>query len=239
MLMLQSRYDINKVLNEKGLIENRLTIQTLQNSRKNFFLLGSLTIILLMGILMMMLIKKRRTEIRLSKALQQQQKVISEQEEIILKEKEEHLKSELEHKNRELITRAMTLTQNQEDKLKLIKDLKEIQHSIKDSESELYKLLDSLIRRQNNNLTNNMWEDFKVYFENVYTDFYDNLQKAYPDLTSNELKLCALLKLNFNTKEIATLTCREVRSIESARNRLRKHLKLPSEINLVQHLNKF
>jgi tetratricopeptide (TPR) repeat protein len=239
MLMLQSRYDISKVLNEKSLVENRLTIQTLMNSRKNFLLIGSLTIILLMGILMIMLIKKRQTEIRLSRELQQKQKVISEQEEIIRKEKEDHLKFELEHKNRELITRAMTLTQNQEDKLRLIDDLKEMQNKIDDYDSELYKLHDSLIRRLNNNLTANTWEDFKVYFENVYSDFYDNLLKAYPDLTTNELKLCALLKLNFNTKEIASLTCREVRSIESARNRLRKHLKLPPDINLVQHLNKY
>ena len=74
--------------------------------------------------------------------------------------------------------------------------------------------------------------DFELYFKKLYTGFHETLQKKYPDLTSNEIRLCALLKLEMNTKEISSITFQSIRAIETARLRLRKKLGIPRDINL-------
>lgn len=235
----QSKFDLDQVINEKNQIENQLTIKMLENSRKNFLLIASFLLIVLFGWLTVILIKKYRFEKNVNETLEQQQGLIREQELIIQKEKEAQLHMELEHKNRELITRAVTLTKIQEEKILLINNLQDIYLKFCDSNTEIPTLIDKQIRYLKNNIEIDPWEDFRVYFENVYTEFYNNLSKSHPDLSQNERKLCALLKLNLNTKEIAAINSREVRSIESARNRLRKKLRLSPETNLTLYLSKF
>lgn len=236
---LQSKFDLDKVINEKNQIEDQLTIKMLESSRKNFLLIASLLLIVLLGWLTVTLIKKYRFEKNVNVTLEQQQGLIRAQELIIQKEKEAQLQMELEHKNRELITRAVALTKIQEEKILLTNNLQDIYLKLCDSDTETSALIDKQIRYLKNNIDTDPWEDFRVYFENVYTEFYDNLSKSHPDLSQNERKLCALLKLNLNTKEIAAINSREVRSIESARNRLRKKLGLSPETNLTMYLSKF
>lgn len=67
-------------------------------------------------------------------------------------------------------------------------------------------------------------KEFHLYFEQVHSDFYESLSLRCPDLTDKEERLCAFLYLGLSTKEIADITYREVRSVESSRNRLRKKL---------------
>lgn len=239
VLEIQSRFDLDKVLNEKKLIENRLTINMLENSRKNYLLDGAFIIILLLGVLSFTLIRRYKFEKQVNDQLKKQQGVIWEQKRMIQEEKETRLQMELEHKNRELVTRAMILTQENEDKIKLIKELKSIQEKLSTTGNENAPLMDEQIRNLRTNISSASWEDFRMYFENVYSGFYQNLQKICPDLTPNEKKLCALLKLNLSTKEIATISSREVRSIESSRMRLRKKLQLTLETNLVTFLSQF
>ncbi|MBQ9073757.1 MAG: hypothetical protein IJY30_04795, partial [Muribaculaceae bacterium] len=64
----------------------------------------------------------------------------------------------------------------------------------------------------------------------------DTLDLKYPALTSKEKRLCAFLCLDLSTKEIAAITFREVRSVESSRNRLRKKLDIPQEANLSEFI---
>ncbi|MDE7442293.1 MAG: hypothetical protein K2M69_09030 [Muribaculaceae bacterium] len=75
-------------------------------------------------------------------------------------------------------------------------------------------------------------EEFKHFFERVHPDFYKVLSERWPDLTQRDLRLCAFIYLGLNTKEIASLTYREVRSVESARNRLRKKLGIENSDDL-------
>ncbi|HAH57760.1 MAG TPA: hypothetical protein DCL86_06400 [Bacteroidales bacterium] len=237
VLQLQSKVDLDKVLSEKKLVENQLKIEMLESSRKTFLLFGSVLLLLSMGWLTFILIRKYRFEKEVNKTLERQQRVIREQELIIQKEKEAQLQMELEHKNRELITRAMTLTKIQEEKIKLIENLKEISGKLSITQNENATLIESQIRYLQNNIDKDVWSDFKMYFENVYSDFYVNLSAIHPNLSINERKLCALLTLNLSTKEIAAINAREVRSIESARNRLRKKMGLSPEINLSSYLS--
>lgn len=73
---------------------------------------------------------------------------------------------------------------------------------------------------------------FLPRFKEVYPEFYEKMTITYPELTSNELRFCALLKLNFSGKEIADFENVSLRTVETRKYRLRKKLQLPSEIDL-------
>lgn len=73
---------------------------------------------------------------------------------------------------------------------------------------------------------------FLSRFREVYPLFFTRLCNTYPDLTTGQLTFCALLKLNFSTKEIASCTNISVRSVETKKNRMRKQLSIPSDVDL-------
>ena len=73
-------------------------------------------------------------------------------------------------------------------------------------------------------LNQNIWNEFKLRFAEIHTDFYDKLVIKYPTLTVNDLRLCAFIKLKMSTKEIATVLNKPVNSIKVARKRLREKL---------------
>src|SRR6201985_4014653 len=80
------------------------------------------------------------------------------------------------------------------------------------------------------------WEQFAVHFDKVHSDFLQILKGAFPLLSSHELKLCAYLRMNLSSKEIAQLENISVRGAEISRYRLRKKLKISTETNLFDFL---
>ena len=81
------------------------------------------------------------------------------------------------------------------------------------------------------------WKEFEAHFTRVHSSFYSTLQERFPELTPNERKLCAFLRLNMSTKDISAITQQTVNSITVARSRLRKKLSIEGEeTNLVDFL---
>ncbi|MBN2263759.1 MAG: response regulator transcription factor [Prolixibacteraceae bacterium] len=103
----------------------------------------------------------------------------------------------------------------------------------------MYNELRDKIRKVRSSINNNAWEQFENYFRNVHPNFHENLLNEHPKINPEELKLCYLLRLNMNSKEIATLTNREVNSVDIARYRLRKKLKLDRDVKLHEYLAQF
>lgn len=89
----------------------------------------------------------------------------------------------------------------------------------------------SITLLQNYNRTE-VAEDFRVHFNDVHPDLLKALSDKYPVLTANDLRLCSYIYLGMSTKEIAALTFREIRSVESTRLRLRKKLGLSHDQTL-------
>lgn len=81
--------------------------------------------------------------------------------------------------------------------------------------------------------------EYSVLFQHSHQDFYNNLYQKHPDLTSNEKKLSAFIRLNMSSKEISSITFQSVKSIEIARSRLRKKLNLRRNMNLNAYLQGF
>ena len=76
------------------------------------------------------------------------------------------------------------------------------------------------------------WQQFEYHFDKVHGDFLSRIREQYKDLTPSEQKLCAFLRLNMNTKEVANLMGISLRGVEVARYRLRKKLGLDKWQNL-------
>ncbi len=80
--------------------------------------------------------------------------------------------------------------------------------------------------------TTNDWSAFEHYFEKVHKDFFKNIKSDYPDISINELNLCALIKLNLRSKDIAQIMGISPASVRKAQNRLSKKLQLSPSENL-------
>ena len=80
------------------------------------------------------------------------------------------------------------------------------------------------------------WKVFEENFNELHDDFFHDLLKKYPKLSTKDLKLCAYLKMNLSSKEIAPLMSISVRGVEIHRYRLRKKLQLDSNENLSKFL---
>jgi DNA-binding CsgD family transcriptional regulator len=82
----------------------------------------------------------------------------------------------------------------------------------------------------------NSWNDFDLYFESINKNFYTRLKQSYPDISTNDLKICALIKLNLSIKEMASILNISPDSVKTARYRLRKKLQLSTEDNLTSFI---
>jgi DNA-binding CsgD family transcriptional regulator len=117
----------------------------------------------------------------------------------------------------------------------------EIMHDQIPSEYQSCRLyINSCICWLKQNLNENAWDEFRLRFAEIHTDFYDNLIKHYPVLTENDMRLCALIKLKMSTKEIAAILHQQVNSIKVARKRLREKLQMnDASVSLMDHMALF
>ncbi len=157
-------------------------------------------------------------------------------EKSLLQKEKDQLERDLETKNKELNLKVTQLIEKNQAVTTVVKQLEKL---IKEKPSTFGEEIQSIINDLKNNDKEDFWSQFEVTFGQVNQSFYDNLFKAYSNLTNNEKKLSAFLKMNLSTKDISTITHQSIRSIEMARSRMRKKLNLPRSENLSKFLNQF
>ncbi len=146
----------------------------------------------------------------------------------------QNLEKELEVKNKELTTNVMYQIRKNELINDITHKLLTYSHGLNRSQQEL---ISGIIRDLERTQDESVWEEFEVRFHQVHNDFYEKLHAINPDLSLNERRLCAFLRLNMTTKEISSITGQSLRSIEVARTRLRKKLHLTNlDVNLTEFL---
>ncbi|MDX1719263.1 MAG: triple tyrosine motif-containing protein [Salegentibacter mishustinae] len=168
------------------------------------------------------LMERNRKKIEI-KQLESQQEIITLQN--------QKLESDMASKNRELAASTMNLIKKNE----FLNELKKRLTSAK-NEDDIQKVI-SVINK--NIAEKDNWKLFKEAFDNADKDFLQSVKEAHPNLTSNDLKLCAYLRLNLSSKEIAPLLNISVRSVEIKRYRLRKKMDLDHDQGLVEYILKF
>lgn len=156
----------------------------------------------------------------------------------IVKLRNEKLEAEIEYKNTELASTAMHLVQKGE----LLGNIKEEMSRIKKNANghaapDEFKRIMRILSEENK--MDKDWEQFAQHFDHVHSDFLSHIKLTYPHLSPHELKLCAYLRMNLSSKEIAQLESISVRGVEIGRYRLRKKLKISTETNLFDFLMSF
>lgn len=159
---------------------------------------------------------------------------LTEQE--LVRVQNEKLEAEVQHKNEELALATMHLVQKGE----MIATIQEALERMLEKEQQPATLRDELRRLlrmlQFDTRTDQDWEQFAVHFDQVYRDFLQRLRERFPQLSPNDYRLCAYLRMNLNTKEIAHLMNISVRGVEGSRYRLRRKLNISNEAHLVDFL---
>lgn len=153
-----------------------------------------------------------------------------ENEQELVKLRNEKLQQDVASKNRELAASTMNIIKKNEF-------LIEIRDNLKQLNGNSEKQLKTLIRDINKDINEeDNWNMFKEAFNNADKDFLKKVKSLHPNLTPNDLRLCAYLRLNLSSKEIAPLLNISVRSVEIKRYRLRKKMELEHEKSLVEYI---
>ncbi|WP_417871138.1 triple tyrosine motif-containing protein [Winogradskyella sp.] len=171
--------------------------------------------------------KKQRAELLKKKERELEIKGLENQKQL-MQFKNQNLQQDIENKNRELGMSTMNLINKNE----LLNDIKKELVKAKKIED-----LKSVIKLINKNLnTTDDWKLFEEAFNNADKDFLKKIKHIHPSLTSNDLRLCAYLRLNLSSKEIAPLLNISPKSVEVKRYRLRKKMNLGHDVNLTDYI---
>lgn len=151
-----------------------------------------------------------------------------ESEQQLMHLKNESLQQDIENKNRELAISTMSLIKKNEF-------LNQIKEELKNTDDQKHVKPVIKIIDKNINTTDD-WKFFQEAFNNADKDFLKKIKAKHPKLTPNDLKLCAYLRLNLSSKEIAPLLNISNRSVEVKRYRLRKKMDLAHESSLTNYI---
>jgi tetratricopeptide (TPR) repeat protein len=200
-------------LYEKAELERRISLQ----ARNTLF---SIVFICLIAGLIILSLLLSRNRIKAKKVAVEKQVV----------------ESQLEFKSKELTINLLALLKKNEMLSEISKTLMDIEKEAKKDETK--DALSKVRKEIRYNTDEKLLNEFSTRFQEVHAGFYESLLRRFPDLTQNELKLCAYLRLNMTSKDISELTGQRVLTLENARYRLRKKLGISnSEVNLVTFLS--
>lgn len=160
-----------------------------------------------------------------------------EQERELIRLRNEKLQAELSFKSSELASSTMSIIKKNE----FLMEMKETLRNQKEVLGTRYpdKYYDTLVRKIDDNMSSqDDWKVFEANFERAHEQFMKTLNDNYPDLTPSDLRLCAFLRMNLSSKEIAPLLGISVRGVENHRYRLRKRLNLDADSNLTEFMIK-
>lgn len=210
----KTKEEQNQILQEQKIAQLEQADQILLLQRT--MLIGSLVFLCIIGFIYLNQVKSRhRAEKRL---IQKQQELEMEKTQEIV-----------ELKNKELATSTLKLI----EKDTFIDSLKD-RFSEGKGDIKRHEIM-QLIQHASNHGTEN-WKEFEARFVAVNKSFYQRLTQQYPKLTQGDLRVCALVKLNFSSKEMAKLLGMSVESVHTTRSRLRKKLNLSREVNLAEFI---
>lgn len=214
VLMLQDKDRVNEIIRQK---ETRMLEQQYETERKiirqrqQFIVIIAILVIVFVAVIVLFLIKDKR-------------------------QKEALLQQKLDLRNREITSKTMGQMQTNEVLTEVIEKLTHLENNPKANGNNL----PMIIRDLKGMIDDGSKKDFDYYFVQVHPDFYTHLKQDFPDLTINELRLCALVKANLNIKEIANLNNVSIDSVKSSRKRLRKSLGISDpNVDLGEFLSKY
>ncbi|MFZ6013199.1 MAG: transcriptional regulator, partial [Bacteroidota bacterium] len=230
LAQMRIAYETQKKEEEIELLEKEKELKVLQRNALG----GAVILLAVIGYL----VYSRQRNIRVK------EKQLAEVREALMKKEleretleKEVLNSKLEHKNSEMTHFALHISQRNDLLRSFLEELTGVQSTAPpEVASKLGKVVHQFGHIQE---INKDAENFHLNVEAEYKEFFFNLTQSFPDLTGNEKRLCAQVRLNLSIKDIASLNNVSVKSVEMARYRLRKRFNLDHDENLADWLKKF
>lgn len=220
---LHTRFSLDLKEKELELKDNEIAL--LQREQKIFhfrqlLLLLSLLLLIIFTILIYSKLQSKYKKNRL----------FLEQEAALSKAKQQLMEHELKNKNNELTNFALHLVEKNKFLHELKSELKNLRNAPVAMREDRIKEL-TINVQQNINLQKDL-EEFQKSIDQVNASFFQKLKNNFSNLTKNEEHLCAMLRLNLSSKEIASLNNISVRAVEMGRYRLRKKFNIPAHHSL-------
>ncbi len=231
---LQTQHALASQKQQLKIREQEIRFLEEKDRNNKFLLLTSVLGLILLSIVAFRMVKNQQFKNRIALSTE---KKLRESKEVLLateKEKTKELTKELSQRNKELTAYTVNFIKKNE----LISDIRETLASIrKSANGQTRRQLDTLeFKLKNAFQIDEDWESFRRYFENVHEQFFPLMKSHHPDLSSNDLKLCVLSRLNLNTKEMATMLGISPESVKTARYRLRKKMGLERHDSILDYL---
>jgi tetratricopeptide (TPR) repeat protein/DNA-binding CsgD family transcriptional regulator len=196
-----------------------------QEKKQNTFLLIIIVLILLVGVSTVLYLLQRA---RIREKMLETERLNTEKR---------IMQNDIEMKSKELACNMIHMTDKNQLINKVIETLSESNNEQQENYNPTYQ---RIISELNHHQKKNHWEGFDKEFSQVSPNFYINLLHDFPTLTQNEKRLCAFIKLNMNTKEIAEILHVDYYSAFKARTRLRKKMNLTgTDENLISFISKY
>jgi DNA-binding CsgD family transcriptional regulator len=218
---LEIQFDVAEKDRQLSLVKKEKEI----SKRTNYVLaIGLFLIAIVGGAAIYFLRKANKRDRQLLRTKEALVSAIEEQK--LLKEKQ--MTQDMEFKESQLSALTLQMVQKSE----LLQELKEkLEHDkALSNDQSLNKIINKGLNQDKE------WSDFNASFESLNKNFYARLKEAYPEISPNDLKICALIKLNLSIKEMAGILNISPDSVKTARYRLRKKLQLNTEDNLAEFI---
>ncbi len=185
-------------------------------------------IVFVLFVLILLLLFRRRV---INQTRSKEHRKREEKERELIHLRNEKLQDEISFKSQELANSTMSIIKKNEFLLELKRVLKSQKSQLESRFPDKYYL--SLIKKIDDNIaSHDDWKIFETNFERAHEEFIKKLKASYPKLTPGDLRLCAYLRMNLSSKEIAPLLGISVRGVENHRYRLRKKMGLDMDVNL-------
>jgi len=143
---------------------------------------------------------------------------------------QQNLEKEIKSKSKELVNYTILLSKKNEVLQKLLEILKKDESPGNKTNSQVKQIINQNLGDRND------WQIFRSHFDEAHSDFLKKLKALHTNLTPNDLRFCAFLRMNMTSKEISILLNMSLRSIEVKRYRIRHKLEIGHDINLVEYL---
>ena len=221
--LLQSLFEIQKKDAEIGRLNNEKKLNVVMG-------FSGVLIALLIGFLSYSMVSRQRMSSKTEKTIYEQQTKSMELELSNKALKEKALKAQLELQSKELSSHTLVIIQ----KNQFLEALRQkVSMLIKDEKRDQRKELKQLIGLIDENSDQDKnWEDFRIIYENIHENFFDKLTSYAESLTATDLRFLALLKMNMEPADVATMLGISLNSLRTTRYRVKKKLRLSENESL-------
>lgn len=231
-MILTNEFETQKIKNDKTLLEYQLKVSEYESFKKTVWLIVVALAVMLAVTLLILLVKRSR---RQKRSLEKRIEDIDADKNAEIDATKREFEEIVSVKSRKLAANTLFMSRVGELVKRLTDELARLRQYVDNPEGQA--ILKSL-RSQIGDLTvdESEWEEFMTRFAEVHPSFFSRLNEKHPGLTAGDRRMCAFILLNLSSKEIAELTHRSVRTVDTTKFRLRKKLDLPKEVSTMSYL---